>query len=126
MDPGCFRMFLALACLIGLSLAGPDDSTVPAASPRATAESPARRPASIMATPQDDAVDGVPEDFDGDDEDDPGEAMNVNGPSHQPSASVAIGGSLGAVAPLPSSLPPASPIARFKPRPLSVLCRLLF
>uniref|UniRef100_UPI00301BC379 hypothetical protein n=1 Tax=Paludisphaera sp. TaxID=2017432 RepID=UPI00301BC379 len=95
-------MLFSLACLIGLTLAGHDGSTVPAGSARAaceraaeptvpvttTADAPDEGCPDPAATPLDDEVEGFPDEPEGEDPEDPGEAMGPRGHT-QSSACVA-------------------------------------
>jgi len=128
-------MLVPLVCLLGLTLAGHDGPTV-SALPRASGlwavevedlrhpGFPLIRPASTVSeTPLDDEVEEFPEEPEGDDEDDPGEAMRTEGPPPA-SAPAAILGFLGPDGPIPPFSPGADPPARPCGSTLSLLCRL--
>lgn len=132
-------MLLALACLIGLTVAGQDGSTVPTvavraaggwevepASPMATADDPAEgRSSSTTSTPLDDEVEEFPDEPEGDDEEDPGEAMGSKG-SSSASAFLAAPACMDLLVVPPPLLSRAARSPSLAGSPLSLLCRLRF
>ncbi|OJW12281.1 MAG: hypothetical protein BGO49_16455 [Planctomycetales bacterium 71-10] len=132
-------MLLTLACLIGLTLAGQDGSPVPTAvvrapGPRAVettspflgrADRDELRPSSTTSTPLDDEVEGFPDEPEGEDEEDPGEAMGSKGTSSA-SALLVAPACMDLVVVPPPLLSRAALPAPANGSPLSLLCRLRF
>ncbi|WP_165251140.1 hypothetical protein [Paludisphaera soli] len=125
-------MIAPLVCLLGLTLVGQDGPSVsalvraPGLPTIEAATNPwAVGPARTVATPLDDEVEEFPDEPEGDDEDDPGEAMDGKGRSSASASFAALD-----LLPLDSPPPPDSPFAaspaRPKGSPLSLLCRLRF
>ena len=132
-------MLLAFACLIGLTLSAPDGPAAPTAAVRATggwaaeATSPltlADDPAVLgeactTSTPLDDEVEEFPDEPEGEDEEDPGEAMGSKGTSAA-SALLAAPACIDLLVVPPPLLSRAALPAPAHGSPLSLLCRLRF
>ncbi len=132
-------MLLTLACLIGLTLAGQDGSSVPSPVVRASGvlaiepTGPFRgwndgnepRSSTTTSTPLDDEVEEFPDEPEGDDEEDPGEAMGSKGTSSA-SALPAAPACVDLIVVPPPLLSRAALPAPAHGSPLSLLCRLRF
>jgi len=124
-------MLAPLVCLLGLTLVGQDgpsaSAVVDVESPWTVdllTDAPARfAPADAPAAPLDDEFEGFPDEPEGDDEEDPSEAMGTKGTSGGSGlvASLAVAAFL-ATPPPPSSF--FAPAVRAQGSPLSLLCRL--
>lgn len=125
-------MLAPLVCLLGLALVGQDGPSVSALvrAPGLPTVEAATSPWDVdpgrpAATPHDHEVEEFPDEPEGDDENDPGEAMDSKGRS---SAFAFVAGF--DRLPLGAPPPPASPFAASPARPggspLSLLCRLRF
>lgn len=132
-------MLLTIACLIALTFAGPDGSPVPTAVVRASgaravattsaflgqADRDELRPSSTTTTPLDDELEEFPDEPEGEDEEDPGEAMGSKGTSSA-SALLAAPACIDLIVVPPPLLSRAALAAPAKGSPLSLLCRLRF
>lgn len=132
-------MLIPLVCLIGLTLAGQDGSPVPTPPAVVRAADPwdeealptfafdetehERDEANTSSTPLDDEFEEFPDEPEGDDEEDPGEAMGAKGRSTA-AASILPLGLVGLIESPPPLLSRAAVAAPPKGSPLSLLCRL--
>ena len=121
-------MLAPLICLLGLTLVGQDGPTVSAATPRwaldLLLDEPSgedwRRPRNASL---DDEVENFPDEPEGDDEEDPGEAMGSKGTSGASGLAAALTtAAFFTPPPPPSAL--CAPSVRADGSPLSLLCRL--
>jgi len=119
-----------LLCLLGLTLVGQDGSTVPAgavvcAPGTWTVERAPVAEGSTTSTPVDDEVQDYPDEPEGEDDEDPGDAVDYTKGRSAAAALIAAPALLGFVAASPPLIL-REPSARAGGTPLSSLCRLLF